>query len=70
MPFRPKDKLVKVTASFGVACSSVFEPGGLSASALVRAADDALYEAKHGGRDRVCVARVSKSNERAAEKPA
>jgi PleD family two-component response regulator len=43
-----------VTASLGVACSALFEKGSLTVSAIVTAADDALYRAKHEGRNRVC----------------
>ncbi len=45
------DLQVKITASFGVACM----PGGHNGSvaALYSAADNALYEAKRAGRDRV-----------------
>jgi diguanylate cyclase (GGDEF)-like protein len=46
--------LGRVTASFGVATV----PGqAQNAEGVLRAADEALYEAKAGGRDRVCVAR-------------
>jgi diguanylate cyclase (GGDEF)-like protein/PAS domain S-box-containing protein len=41
------------TASFGVA---VYPANGTKPTDLLKAADDALYRAKHGGRDRVCVA--------------
>jgi two-component system cell cycle response regulator len=55
-PFRPKDKHIQVTASFGVACSRIFDGQSTSVSRIVTAADDALYRAKHEGRNRVCVA--------------
>ena len=43
-----------VTASFGVACSS---PGSRETlDALIRKADQAMYRAKQGGRNRICVA--------------
>lgn len=41
-----------VTASIGVA---IFPDHAEDAEALLRAADEALYQAKHGGRDRVAV---------------
>lgn len=41
------------TASFGVA---VYPAHGTQLTDLLKAADDALYRAKHEGRDRVCVA--------------
>jgi two-component system, cell cycle response regulator len=56
-PFRPRDRHVQVTASLGVACSTMFDRKSLSVSKLVTAADDALYGAKHEGRNRVCVAK-------------
>jgi two-component system cell cycle response regulator len=55
--FRPKDKHVEVTASLGVASSAIFDRKSLSVSTFVTAADDALYQAKHEGRNRVCVAK-------------
>jgi len=45
--------LGKVTVSMGVAC---FPEHGLTAEALLRAADGALYQAKKAGRDRVVAA--------------
>ena len=46
-------KVIKVTISFGMA---FFLPGSVvSREELVKQADLALYEAKHGGRNRICV---------------
>jgi diguanylate cyclase (GGDEF)-like protein len=45
-----------VTASFGVAA---YPDHGRTAEALFRAADQALYEAKRAGRDRVITATVA-----------
>jgi diguanylate cyclase (GGDEF)-like protein len=44
---------VPVTVSIGVAAS---RDGGLNTDEMVARADGALYAAKAGGRDRVCVA--------------
>lgn len=45
--------VLRITVSIGVAsCSG----GACSRQALLNAADEALYEAKRGGRDRICVA--------------
>lgn len=46
------ESLGVVTASIGVAC---FPRHARSGDELLRAADDALYQAKRGGRNRVCV---------------
>ena len=48
------DSPVPVTASVGVA---TFPVNGVTADELVKAADDALYQSKRAGRDRVTVAR-------------
>jgi diguanylate cyclase (GGDEF)-like protein len=50
---RPGDGGVRLTLSIGVAC---YPEHARSTSDLLRAADDAMYEAKHRGRDRVVVA--------------
>ena len=49
---RSKDVVLTITLSAGVA---VWRPGEDAASLTARA-DRALYEAKQGGRDRVCAA--------------
>lgn len=48
----------RISASFGVASAPHETIGGVID--LVRAADEALYEAKHGGRDRVVLAETSR----------
>lgn len=53
LDLRPRGKPVQVTASFGVSDVSVITTEALTADALVRRADECLYEAKRGGRDRV-----------------
>ena len=53
-PFLTPSRPVTVTASLGVACSS-----HCAREALVREADDALYEAKGNGRNRVAVHSVA-----------
>jgi len=60
--FRPKDRPLRITASFGVASARLFDRGGLSALRLVTAADDALYRAKQEGRDCVRVAEPSNAS--------
>jgi len=55
--FRPKERHVEVTASLGIASSEMFDRQSLSVSKFVTAADDALYQAKHEGRNRVVVAK-------------
>ncbi len=53
LPYKDKEgeKLVRCTASIGLATFPV--PSIDSAEALIRSADDCLYEAKEGGRNRV-----------------
>ena len=46
-------RALRVTASFGVA---MYKPETNSPEAMITAADQALYEAKESGRNRVCVA--------------
>jgi two-component system cell cycle response regulator len=55
--FRPKDRQIHVTASLGLASSAMFDAKFLDVPSLLIAADDALYRAKHEGRNRVCVAK-------------
>jgi two-component system, cell cycle response regulator len=55
--FRPKDRQIHVTASLGLASSAIFDAKSLDVPSLLIAADDALYRAKHEGRNRVCVAK-------------
>lgn len=50
LTFEGRD-LGQITMSFGIACSS--GKGGPTGQALIGRADQALYRAKHGGRDRV-----------------
>ncbi len=47
------EREVRVTASLGVCC---FPSDALGFSDLVQHADEALYQAKNTGRNRVCVA--------------
>jgi diguanylate cyclase (GGDEF)-like protein len=62
LTFRPKDRPIRVTASFGIAASTILAQDKLDAAHLVMAADDALYEAKKTGRDRVCVAKANSNS--------
>jgi diguanylate cyclase (GGDEF)-like protein len=58
-PFRPKDRHIEVTASFGLASSSIYPKGAVTHVRLLGAADEALYRAKHEGRNKVCVAKAN-----------
>lgn len=58
-----KGGAVRFTASLGVATRS---PTAAGAEALMATADRALYEAKHGGRDRVVASPAAPGEERAA----
>src|ERR1019366_1666092 len=49
----PSSVAILVTGSFGI---SVFPEHGTTREALIEAADSAMYEAKHCGRNRVCMA--------------
>jgi diguanylate cyclase (GGDEF)-like protein len=52
LPFRYEDKSYHVTISIGVA--STHGDSALTPSALIRLADEHLFQAKHEGRNRVC----------------
>ncbi|HEV8650144.1 MAG TPA: diguanylate cyclase [Actinomycetes bacterium] len=63
---RPGDGGVRLTLSIGVAC---YPEHARSTSDLLRAADDAMYEAKSRGRDRVVVAGAAAAPTRARRRP-
>ncbi len=56
--FQYKDIGLKITISIGVAFYDYKLDAGLSADKLVKRSDDALYRAKNGGRNMVCVYQV------------
>lgn len=49
---RPDGELLSITASFGVA---TLEAGDAGVDAMIERADQAMYRAKRGGRNRVCL---------------
>jgi len=63
---RPGDGGVRLTLSIGVAC---YPEHARSTTDLLRAADDAMYEAKNRGRDRVVVAGTAAAPAPARRRP-
>jgi diguanylate cyclase (GGDEF)-like protein len=57
---------IPVTASFGL---SVYPPDGVTRKELIERADAAMYVAKHGGRNRVCLPDEEVPDEEAVHDP-
>jgi diguanylate cyclase (GGDEF)-like protein len=57
----------RVTASFGIAAAPAAPEGPITADALLRRADEALYRSKRGGRNRLTVADPSTSDVRVSD---
>jgi diguanylate cyclase (GGDEF)-like protein len=52
-----ENKKLSITLSFGIVC---FNPGqDVSIGELIKSADNALYEAKRSGRNKLCVSKIS-----------
>jgi len=51
--------LIPITISIGVSCT---QPGELSASAMIESADEALYRAKAGGRNRIEISKPMRAD--------
>jgi len=63
--FADQVREILVTASFGVcALDHAYSPGSDLAQRMVSAADAALYQSKHRGRDRVTVGRIEDTEQR------
>ncbi len=56
LSFAVDGETVRITASIGLACTTLLGAENVNPESLIRLADDALYRAKHTGRDCVCIA--------------